>query len=142
MSDERKLGIYLTEQERVKLNEIMSGINLTEKNLTNHHVKERMKERNISMKVIQKSWKAGEIIEVHRKDSDIRVLVRGLIPFDKNNHESLSYNDDNICMVVSLVTGSVISTYRSPYGRRFDYKQKQGNEVDYSKDWNVTEYLH
>jgi predicted histidine transporter YuiF (NhaC family) len=66
------------------------------------HVNERMAQKNVTRNEMLAALEFGQVIEVHNNvKHDVRALVR---------HTS---GNSHVCVVVSLITGLIITTYRN-----------------------------
>lgn len=105
----------------------------TIRKLRNHefsiHTRERMLEKNIKTEDIEKIFGRYSIIEFHKKrDGDLRVLLRGEIPF----------NDNNTCISMSLENGKIITCYQNNYDDRHSTIRWE----EYDKNINIVEELN
>ena len=69
-----------------------------------HHAKKRMTEKGIEPKDIIEALKSFKIIELHLKDGDVRILIRGKATNDSNK---------NTCMSLSLSNMRIITVYQN-----------------------------
>ena len=77
----KKLYGQFTEDEKEMINTILQGINTKSVRIT-FHAKSRMKEKEISFRDLFGVFANYQIIELHEKDGDIRVLYT----LDCNNY--------------------------------------------------------
>ena len=97
----------LYENFTIKEKEILSEV--LKKNSNKHidicyHAKKRMEEKGIEPKDIIEALKSFKIIELHLKDGDVRILIRGEATNDKNK---------NTCMSLSLSNMRIITDYQN-----------------------------
>ena len=97
----------LYEDFTIKEKEILTEI--LKKNSDKHidicyHAKKRMEEKGIEPKDIIEALKSFKIIELHLKDGDVRILIRGKAVNDKNK---------NTCMSLSLSNMRIITVYQN-----------------------------
>ena len=69
-----------------------------------YHAKKRMEEKGIEPKDIIEALKSFKIIELHLKDGDVRILIRGEATNDSNK---------NTCMSLSLSNMRIITVYQN-----------------------------
>ena len=69
-----------------------------------HHAKKRMTEKGIEPKDITEALKSFKIIELHLKDGDVRILIRG---------EATNNRNRNTCMSLSLNNMRIINVYQN-----------------------------
>ena len=69
-----------------------------------HHAKKRMEEKGIKPKDIIEALKSFKIIELHLKDGDVRILIRGKATNNRNR---------NTCMSLSLSNMRIITVYQN-----------------------------
>ena len=69
-----------------------------------YHAKKRMTEKGIEPKDIIEALKSFKIIELHLKDGDVRILIRGEATNDSNK---------NTCMSLSLSNMRIITVYQN-----------------------------
>ena len=69
-----------------------------------YHAKKRMVEKGIEPKDIIEALKSFKIIELHLKDGDVRILIRGEATNDSNK---------NTCMSLSLSNMRIITVYQN-----------------------------
>ena len=99
----KKLYADFTIKEKEILTEILK------KNSDKHidicyHAKKRMEEKGIEPKDIIEALKSFKIIELHLKDGDVRILIRGEATNDSNK---------NTCMSLSLSNMRIITVYQN-----------------------------
>lgn len=99
----KKLYADFTIKEKEILTEILK------KNSNKHidicyHAKKRMVEKGIEPKDIIEALKSFKIIELHLKDGDVRILIRGEATNDSNK---------NTCMSLSLSNMRIITVYQN-----------------------------
>ena len=100
----KKLYIYFTNEEKLLLRQIIENINTKNINITNH-CKQRMLEKNIDKTDILNCLKLSfDVIELHQKGWDTRVLLRGRAKDELGR---------NTCMSLSLVTFRIITVYKN-----------------------------
>ena len=100
----KKLYIYFTNEEKLLLRQIIENINTKNINITNH-CKQRMIEKNIDKTDILNCLKLSfDVIELHQKGWDTRVLLRGRAKDELGR---------NTCMSLSLVTFRIITVYKN-----------------------------
>ena len=97
----------LYEDFTIKEKEILTEI--LKKNSNKHidicyHAKKRMEEKGIEPKDIIEALKSFKIIELHLKDGDVRILIRGEATNDSNK---------NTCMSLSLSNMRIITVYQN-----------------------------
>ena len=97
----------LYENFTIKEKEILSEV--LKKNSNKHidicyHAKKRMEEKGIEPKDIIEALKSFKIIELHLKDGDVRILIRGEATNDRNR---------NTCMSLSLSNMRIITVYQN-----------------------------
>ena len=99
----KKLYADFTIKEKEILTEVLK------KNSNKHidicyHAKKRMEEKGIEPKDIIEALKSFKIIELHLKDGDVRILIRGEATNDRNK---------NTCMSLSLSNMRIITVYQN-----------------------------
>ena len=99
----KKLYADFTIKEKGILSEVLK------KNSNKHidicyHAKKRMEEKGIEPKDIIEALKSFKIIELHLKDGDVRILIRGEATNDSNK---------NTCMSLSLSNMRIITVYQN-----------------------------
>ena len=99
----KKLYEDFTRKEKEILSEVLK------KNSNKHidicyHAKKRMEEKGIEPKDIIEALKSFKIIELHLKDGDVRILIRGEATNDSNK---------NTCMSLSLSNMRIITVYQN-----------------------------
>lgn len=87
-----------TANERALVQKKLQDIKSTEKC---QHCIDRMQEKNISSEEMMRVFQSYEIIEYHQRNDSHRILIRG-----KKKEKGR-----NICLVVELDTGNIITTY-------------------------------
>lgn len=101
----KKLYGQFTEDEKEMINTILHGINTKSVRIT-FHTRSRMKEKDISFKDLFGVFTNYQIIELHEKDGDIRVLLRG------NKRDALGRNT---CCSYSVSSNTIITTYKNSF---------------------------
>ena len=101
----KKLYGQFTEDEKEMINTILKGIDTKSVRIT-FHTKSRMKEKDISFRDLFGIFKNYQIIELHEKDGDIRVLLRGVFKdaFKRNT-----------CCSYSISSNTIITTYKNSF---------------------------
>lgn len=93
----RKHSSQLTQ---IETNILIHMIN-TKKYILCDHANVRKIDKIITDKEIQETIKNGELVELHYKNGDSRVLLRN----------RKSYNGKNICVVLSLSRSEIVTVY-------------------------------
>ena len=101
----KKLYGQFTEDEKKMINTILQGINTKSVRIT-FHAKSRMKEKDISFTDLFGVFTNYQIIELHEKDGDIRVLLRG------NKRDTLGRNT---CCSYSVSSNTIVTTYKNSF---------------------------
>lgn len=101
----KKLYGQFTEDEKEMINTILKGIDTKSVRIT-FHTKSRMKEKDISFRDLFGIFKNYQIIELHEKDGDIRVLLRGIF------RDTLGRNT---CCSYSVSSNTIITTYKNSF---------------------------
>lgn len=131
----------LSMNEKTNLITVWKNLSITEYST---HAREKMDTLDITEEMIELAWKINHIIEYKVKDGRPRMVVRGihnhLCNSDFMNHGTnrvaLSKKlQCNICLVVDMLTGKLITCYASPTATARLYKN---NNTDYEKNMNDT----
>ena len=101
----KKLYGQFTEDEKKMINIILQGINTKSVRIT-FHAKSRMKEKEISFRDLFGIFVNYQIIELHEKDGDVRVLLRG------NKRDTLRRNT---CCSYSITTNTIVTAYKNNF---------------------------
>lgn len=101
----KKLYGQFTEDEKEMINTILQGVNTKSVRIT-FHAKSRMKEKDISFRDLFGIFKNYQIIELHEKDGDIRVLLRGVLK------DALKRNT---CCSYSISSNTIVTTYKNSF---------------------------
>lgn len=101
----KKLYGQFTQKEKEMINTILQGINAKSVRLT-FHTKCRMKEKDISFKDLFGVFTNYQIIELHEKDGDVRVLLRGKF------RDTLGRNT---CCSYSVSSNTIVTTYKNNF---------------------------
>lgn len=113
------------------------------------HCEEQMKRRGVSEENIARAWKVNTIIEYKKVDNSKRIVVRGLDVVNAyydmcREGEKISYSTRkepcNVCLVVDIVTGDLITCYTSPTRMRNAYVNNKKVDKAYSLD-KIDDYL-
>ena len=104
----KKLYGDFTHCEKVLLRLILNDIKGKEIEITSH-TRERMKEKGITIKDIQRCLADFHIIELHQREysngnTDCRILIRG---------KAEDYRGRNTCLSLSLETLRIITVYKN-----------------------------
>ena len=99
----KKLYADFTIKEKEILTEILKKNNDKPIDIC-YHAKKRMVEKGIEPKDIIEALKSFKIIELHLKDGDVRILIRGEATNDSNK---------NTCMSLSLSNMRIITVYQN-----------------------------
>ena len=99
----KKLYVDFTNKEKELLKNILK--NRKYKRITIvPHAKERMEEKNITFEDVSSALKDFNVIELHQKGWDTRILLRG---------KAEDGYGKNTCLSLSLVTFRVITAYKN-----------------------------
>ena len=99
----KKLYVDFTNKEKELLKNILK--NRKYKGITIvPHAKERMEEKNITFKDVSDALKDFNVIELHQKGWDTRILLRG---------KAKDRFGKNTCLSLSLITFRVITAYKN-----------------------------
>ena len=101
----KKLYGQFTEDEKEMINTILQKINTKSVRIT-FHAKSRMKEKEISFRDLFGIFVNYQIIELHEKDGDVRVLLRG------NKRDTLRRNT---CCSYSITTNTIVTAYKNNF---------------------------
>ena len=101
----KKLYGQFTEDEKEMINTILQGINTKSVRIT-FHAKSRMKEKEISFRDLFGIFVNYQIIELHEKDGDVRVLLRG------TKRDTLRRNT---CCSYSITTNTIVTAYKNNF---------------------------
>ena len=99
----KKLYVDLTDKEKELLKNILKNSKNKEITII-PHAKERMIQKHISPRDIAECLKDFEVIELHQRGWDTRILVRG---------KAKDRFGKNTCLSLSLVTFRVITAYKN-----------------------------
>lgn len=99
----KKLYVDFTNKEKELLKNILK--NRKDKSITIiPHAKERMKEKNITFKDVSNALKDFNVIELHQRGWDTRILLRG---------KAEDRYGKNTCLSLSLITFRVVTAYKN-----------------------------
>ena len=99
----KKLYVDFTNKEKELLKNILK--NRKDKSITIiPHAKERMKEKSITFKDVSNALEDFNVIELHQKGWDTRILLRG---------KAEDRYGKNTCLSLSLITFRVITAYKN-----------------------------
>ena len=99
----KKLYKEFSTKEKRLLNDILKKRN--DKSITIvDHAKDRMLEKGVDERDIDDCLKAFDVIELHQKGCDTRVLLRGKAKDELGR---------NTCMSLSLITFKIITVYKN-----------------------------
>lgn len=139
MSMETKIYFKdLTMNEKINLITVWKNLSLGEYST---HAKEKMASLGITDDMVNEAWQVNHIIEYKVKNGSPRMIVRGvhehLCNSDFMNHGtnrvSIGRKKCNVCLVVDMLTGDVVTCYASPVATARLYKN---NNTDYEKTMN------
>ena len=128
----------LTMNEKINLITVWKNLSLNEYST---HAREKMASLGITDDMINEAWHVNHIIEYKVKNGSPRMIVRGvhehLCNSDFMNHGtnrvSIGRKKCNVCLVVDMLTGDVVTCYASPVATARLYKN---NNTDYEKTMN------
>ena len=128
----------LTMNEKINLITVWKNLSLGE---YSDHAKEKMDSLGITEKMINEAWQVNHIIEYKVKNGSPRMIIRGihahLCNSDFMNHGIDRVNIGkklcNVCLVVDMLTGDVVTCYASPVATAKLYRN---NNTDYEKIMN------
>ena len=128
----------LTMNEKINLITVWKNLSLGE---YSDHAKEKMASLGITNDMINEAWNVNHIIEYKVKNGSPRMIIRGihahLCNSDFMNHGIDRVNIGkklcNICLVVDMLTGDVVTCYASPVATARLYRN---NNADYEKIMN------
>ena len=99
----KKLYVDFSDKEKKLLKNILKNSKNKEMTIISH-AKERMVQKHISPRDIAECLKDFEVIELHQRGWDTRILVRG---------KAKDRFGRNTCLSLSLVTFRVITAYKN-----------------------------
>ena len=99
----KKLYVDFSDKEKKLLKNILKNSKNKEMTIISH-AKERMVQKHISPRDIAECLKDFEVIELHQRGWDTRILVRG---------KAKDRFGKNTCLSLSLVTFRVITAYKN-----------------------------
>ena len=128
----------LTMNEKINLITVWKNLSLGE---YSDHAKEKMASLGITNDMINEAWNVNHIIEYKVKNGSPRMIIRGihahLCNSDFMNHGIDRVNIGkklcNVCLVVDMLTGDVVTCYASPVATARLYRN---NNADYEKIMN------
>ena len=128
----------LTMNEKINLITVWKNLSLGE---YSDHAKEKMASLGITDDMINEAWHVNHIIEYKVKNGSPRMIIRGihahLCNSDFMNHGIDRVNIGkklcNVCLVVDMLTGDIVTCYASPVATARLYKN---NNTDYEKIMN------
>ena len=128
----------LTMNEKINLITVWKNLSLGE---YSDHAKEKMTSLGITDDMINEAWNVNHIIEYKVKNGSPRMIIRGihahLCNSDFMNHGVDRVNIGkklcNVCLVVDMLTGDVVTCYASPVATAKLYRN---NNTDYEKIMN------
>lgn len=128
----------LSMNEKINLITVWKNLSLGEYST---HAKEKMASLGITDDMVNEAWQINHIIEYKVKNGNPRMIVRGvhehLCNSDFMNHGTNRVNIGrkkcNVCLVVDMLTGDVVTCYASPVATARLYKN---NNTDYEKTMN------
>ena len=99
----KKLYVDFTDKEKELLRNILK--NRKDKSITIvPHAKERMQEKSITFRDISNALEDFNVVELHQKGWDTRILLRG---------KAEDRYGKNTCLSLSLITFRVITVYKN-----------------------------
>jgi hypothetical protein len=142
----KKLYSSMSYNEKLALINVMKNINLGEKS---YHAKKEMVHRDITESMIENTWKKNHIIEFKVIDREKRLIVRGidayLCKYDICKDKKKIYVDKkelcNVCLVVNMENGDLITCYSSPIRLKNAYVNNRKKDESYDYEMNVLDYL-
>ena len=142
----KKLYSSMSYNEKLALISMMKNINLGEKS---HHAKKEMSHRGITEAMIENTWKKNHIIECKVIDGEKRLIVRGidahLCKYDICKDKKKIYVDKkepcNVCLVINIENGNIITCYTSPIRLKNAYVNNRKKDENYDYEMNVLDYL-
>lgn len=128
----------LTMNEKINLITVWKNLSLGEYSA---HAREKMDSLGITEKMINEAWNVNHIIEYKVKNGSPRMIIRGihahLCNSDFMNHGvdrvSIGKKLCNVCLVVDMLTGDIVTCYASPVATAKLYRN---NNTDYEKIMN------
>ena len=128
----------LAMNEKINLITVWKNLSLGEYSA---HAKEKMASLGITDDMVNKAWQVNHIIEYKVKNGNPRMIIRGihthLCNSDFMNHGVDRVNIGkklcNVCLVVDMISGDVVTCYASPVATARLYKN---NNTDYEKSMN------
>lgn len=103
MGNMKKLYTNFTKEEKALLKQIFKEINIKDVTIVNH-ARERMESKGITESDIYNCLRSFDVIELHQKDWDIRLLLRG---------RAKDTMGRNTCVSLSLITKRIITAYKN-----------------------------
>lgn len=128
----------LAMNEKINLITVWKNLSLGEYSA---HAREKMTSLGITDDMVNKAWQVNHIIEYKVKNGNPRMIIRGihthLCNSDFMNHGVDRVNIGkklcNVCLVVDMISGDVVTCYASPVATARLYKN---NNTDYEKTMN------
>ena len=93
------------------------------------HAKQKMNELSITESMINDTWKVNHIIEYKVEDGRTKIMVRGVNAHEcdaqymvnRTERTFIGKNLCNVCLVVDVMSGQVVTVYASPVNARNRY---------------------
>lgn len=143
----KKLFVQMDSMEQYALINAWKKVNMGYKSF---HCIRKMERCSISEYAINRTWENNHIIEFKVKDGNKRLVIRSVESFECNydicnNGEKVRYNKEaepcNVCLVVDMDSGNIITCYTCPISMKNQYKNKYLFDSSYSYATDVRMYL-
>lgn len=115
----------MTKEERLYLLKVKDNILRKRRVYFAQHALDRMEERYIKERDIIRAVRNGQIIEYRENENDKVIAIRGC---------SLTRDKQNVYVIISILTGKVITTYSNKHWMTYN---KQYNLDKYVKDFMI-----
>ena len=113
------------------------------------HCVQNMDRRDVTRDMIEDAWRINQFVEFKVKNGRPRLVVRGLHVYNchydyrANGVKKLSPRKEacNVCLVVDLINGDIITCYTSPLRLKDSYINSTEHDSNYDYEKDVRDYL-
>lgn len=113
------------------------------------HCVQNMARRDVTRDMIEDAWRVNEFVEFKVKNGRPRLVVRALhvytchYDYSSNGVKKLSPRKEacNVCVVVDMINGYIITCYTSPVRLKDSYINSTEHDSNYDYEKDVRDYL-
>lgn len=146
----KKLFVQMDIMEQQTLVMVWNKLKDTDKSNKSVHAKKEMNNRGISEAMIESAWESNHIIEFKVIGENQRMMVRSVDAYmchydvcrggkkvGYSTHKELC----NVCLVVDIKTGRLVTCYTCPVRMKKDYRNKNMYDTNYDYAMDVRAML-